>query len=298
MPVNTSQRPVVFGEVLFDHFPDDSSVLGGAPFNIAWHLQAFGQAPLLISAVGNDPLGLEIEQAMDNWGLDRQGLQQDPDHPTGTVEVQIENNEPSYDIVSQRAYDFIDREKLPDIMPSILYHGTLAMRHAVSRAALETLTQSGAAVFLDVNLRPPWWDTQAVTDALARARWVKLNEDELGTLFSVTTTNHRKITDIIRQNQLELLIITRGKNGAIVFNPDGSTITAQPESELSVVDTVGAGDAFTSIMIVGLLQQWPLDLTLQRAQAFASAIVGIRGATTRDRDFYRHFTSQWGLTTT
>lgn len=298
MPVNSSQRPVVFGEVLFDHFPDDSSVLGGAPFNVGWHLQAFGQSPLLISAVGNDANGHAIMQAMGDWGLDRQGLQQDAGHPTGTVEVQIENNEPSYDIVSERAYDFIDREKLPDIMPSILYHGTLAIRHTVSRAALETLTQSGAPVFLDVNLRPPWWDTQAVSDALARARWVKLNEDELGSLFSVTTTNHQEITDIIRQNQLEFLIITRGQKGAIVFNPDGSTITVQPESELSVVDTVGAGDAFTSIMIVGLLQQWPLDLTLQRAQTFASAVVGIRGATTPQRDFYQHFASQWELTTT
>ena len=34
-------RPVVFGEVLFDCFPDGSRVLGGAPFNVAWHCQAF-----------------------------------------------------------------------------------------------------------------------------------------------------------------------------------------------------------------------------------------------------------------
>ena len=44
---------VIFGEVLFDDFPD-GAVLGGAPFNVAWHLQAFGLHPVVISRTGND----------------------------------------------------------------------------------------------------------------------------------------------------------------------------------------------------------------------------------------------------
>ena len=40
-----ANKRCVFGEVLFDVFPDGKQVLGGAPFNVAWHLQAFGIAP-------------------------------------------------------------------------------------------------------------------------------------------------------------------------------------------------------------------------------------------------------------
>ncbi|MBA1332725.1 carbohydrate kinase, partial [Candidatus Endoriftia persephone str. Guaymas] len=50
-------HPIIFGEVLFDCFEDGSRVLGGAPFNVAWHLQALGAAPLFISRVGDDSLG-------------------------------------------------------------------------------------------------------------------------------------------------------------------------------------------------------------------------------------------------
>ncbi len=86
--------PVIFGEVLFDRFPDGNSVLGGAPFNVAWHLQAFGARPLLISSVGDDELGAEIRQTMQDWGMDDSGLQTDAAHPTGTVEVSFNAGEP------------------------------------------------------------------------------------------------------------------------------------------------------------------------------------------------------------
>jgi fructokinase len=61
----------------------------------------------------------------------------------------------------------------------------------------------------------------------------------------------------------------------------------------AVVDTVGAGDAFASVMIHGLLEQWPPELALRRAQMFASALVGVRGATVSDRAFYRPFVDAW-----
>ncbi len=296
MPVNSNNRPLIFGEVLYDHFPDNSTVLGGAPFNVAWHLQAFGQRPLLVSAVGNDPLGRSIELAMDDWELDRAGLQQDASHATGTVEVSLENNEPAYAIVSECAYDFIDRDKLPTTAPTLLYHGTLALRHPVSNAALSKLNQTGSPVFLDVNLRPPWWNEPLVTAALSNATWVKLNENELNEIDSSSEPCAEKAKTMLGQYNLELLIITQGSKGAVAFETTGGSISVQPETDICMVDTVGAGDAFTSVIITGLLQEWPLEITLQRAQAFASAIVGTRGATVQDRGFYHNITSHWGLT--
>ena len=96
-------RPAVFGEVLFDRFEDGSSVLGGAPFNVVWHLQGFGLEPLLISRVGNDRLGEQVIAAMESWGMDTRGIQFDKDHPTGTVNVTLNNGQPTFDIVPERA---------------------------------------------------------------------------------------------------------------------------------------------------------------------------------------------------
>src|SRR5574343_1279323 len=102
------QSPLIFGEVLFDHFPDGSRVLGGAPFNVAWHLQAFGLAPCFISRVGHDAEGQEIADLMAGWGMRRDWLQSDAHHATGSVQVSIDDGEPAYEIVKDSAYEFID----------------------------------------------------------------------------------------------------------------------------------------------------------------------------------------------
>ena len=85
----THSRPVIFGEVLFDHFPDGSRVLGGAPFNVAWHLRGFGANPLVISAVGGDSEGREVLERMTSWDLATDGIQTDEEHPTGRVTASI-----------------------------------------------------------------------------------------------------------------------------------------------------------------------------------------------------------------
>ena len=85
-------RPLIFGEVLFDHFPDGTAVLGGAPFNVAWHLHAFGLRPLMISRIGNDELGGRVQEAMQKWGMDCSGMQiRHCTHPTGTVQVTFQD---------------------------------------------------------------------------------------------------------------------------------------------------------------------------------------------------------------
>ena len=66
--MNEHKGVYIFGEVLFDHFPDGNRVLGGAPFNVAWHLQAFGQSPRLVSRIGRDPEGRQVREAMRSLG--------------------------------------------------------------------------------------------------------------------------------------------------------------------------------------------------------------------------------------
>ena len=73
------------------------------------------------------------------------------------------------------------------------------------------------------------------------------------------------------------------------------TLRDRPPVSGTVVDTVGAGDAFTSVILLGLALGWPSAVTLQRALAFGSAIVGQRGAIVRDIDFYRRHAQSWSL---
>ena len=297
MSMTLAGRPVLFGEVLFDHFPEGEVVLGGAPFNVAWHLNAFGAEPLLVSRIGNDALGRRIRDTMEAEGMDTAGLQLDSAHPTGTVEVSIDNDEPRYDIVEHRAWDFIDADSLPPLRDAaLLYHGSLALRSPESRQALDQLhSMLGAPVFVDINLRPPWWQREQVVRRLDAAYWVKLNEDELDTLAPAGVDLAQRAAALQQAHRLELLIITRGSAGALAQERDGRTLKVEPTQSGQLVDTVGAGDAFAAVIIVGLLHDWDLEQTLQRAQAFASAIVGIRGATPEGQDFYTVFKQQWDL---
>ncbi|MGD8843810.1 MAG: carbohydrate kinase [Gammaproteobacteria bacterium] len=292
-------RPCVciFGEVLFDHFPDGKHVLGGAPFNVAWHLQAFGAGPRFISRVGADAEGDAVLAAMRDWGMDTSGVQTDPDRATGRVTVQIVDDEPSYDIVDDCAYDAIEAQ--PGAVPAdaFIYHGTLAIRSTTSRQALDAITRTANAgtIFLDVNLRPPWWDREDVLVRVRAADWVKLNTDELSMLAPAADDRTAQARDFLAGNELQGLILTHGADGASVYTADGACQTVQPGDAVSIVDTVGAGDAFTAVSILGIISGWPLTTTLERAQAFASRIVGRRGATVDDSAFYKPLIQAWGL---
>ena len=295
MPNETAPGPLVFGEALFDCFPDGGQVLGGAPFNVAWHLQAFGEMPLFISRVGQDPAGGEISDRMREWGMRTDGLQQDATHPTGTVAVTYREGEPCFEILPDQAYDFIEAQALPETSTApLLYHGSLAVRSETSRAALRQLKREPRPVFLDVNLRAPWWEKKRVLALIADARWAKLNLDELQHLTGCDSDPARCATEFRAQSGLDLLVVTRGAEGALAVSAH-EQVEVRPDPDLQVVDPVGAGDAFSAALILGLLRRWPLDQTMQRAQAFAGGMVKRQGATVDERDFYRPFLDQWGI---
>jgi fructokinase len=283
----------IFGEVLFDHFPDGNRVLGGAPFNVAWHLQAFGEQPHFISRVGSDREGDAIRQAMHAWGMSTRALQTDPQLPTGRVSIQFVAGEPAYDIIKPCAYDAIEPTPADTLKCRLLYHGSLALRDATSRQSAEQLRSCGHdTVFLDVNLRPPWWQREQVLEMVRQANWVKLNDEEL----TLLTEHHpAPASALLVEYGLDGLVLTHGSRGAELLTADGRHYHMQPQPNINVVDTVGAGDAFASVIILGLNHDWPFELTLQRAQTFASAMVGQRGATVTDPAFYRGFIDDWQL---
>ncbi|HXK58152.1 MAG TPA: PfkB family carbohydrate kinase, partial [Gammaproteobacteria bacterium] len=163
-----------------------------------------------------------------------------------------------------------------------------------SAAALNHLLQSQQApVFMDVNLRPPWWNLSQTTNLLEQAKWVKVNDAELDILVDGPATLEAKAERLLERYDLSWLVVTRGKKGAMSLDSAGNLLETNPPAETRVVDTVGAGDAFASVCILGLHSDWPYGLIIERAQRFAAVLVGSRGATLDDPELYNALLAEW-----
>jgi len=292
---------LIFGEALFDHFPDGSMVLGGAPFNVAWHLQGFKATPLMVTAVGRDPEGEEILRRMTEWGMTTAGVQVHRHRPTGRVRAHLESGDPRYEIEAHQAYDSISRTDLPP--PStlggvhLLYHGSLGIREEGSRTTLYALRDAlDVPVLLDVNLRTPWWDEDTVHGLLRGTEWVKMNRAELNLLSQGSAPDVEKApatAEAFRQrHRIGTLVVTLGADGALAVSREGVLRQGSPQVG-EMVDPVGAGDAFSAVLALGIGGGWSLGTTLQRATAFAAELCRIRGATTDNLELYTRHLRRW-----
>ncbi len=294
---------VLFGEVLADIFPD-KTVLGGAPFNVARHLKAFGLNPVMISRLGNDALRDRIMDVMAKVHMETLGMQCNKIHPTGKVEVRLEGRGHNFNILPEQAYDYIHpsiaRMTTLTVNPSFVYFGTLAQRNAISARALKQLIRSTTAPrFLDLNLRAPWYDESTITQSLQYANIVKLNDEELEILTAMLRLNgndpQSSAEELISRYNLDQLLVTCGSSGAWYLDRNGTFHkTTGNTSAISLVDTVGAGDGFAAVCLHGLMQRWPISQMLQRANDFAAQICQIRGAIPDTASFYTPFIHEWG----
>ena len=294
-------RPVIYGEVLYDHFPDGSKVLGGAPFNVAWHLRGFGLKPLLASRIGSDDAGQEILMRMRDWGLAVQCIQIDVEHPTGAVQIELQQGQPVYTIVADQAYDFISYPLLKSCIGqqavSVLYHGSLVTRSAISKATLQQFIDENRTLrFVDINLRAPWWDKSAIDDLIIGAYWLKLNDQEMAELtgkeFIDVQQREAAARQLLGQYKLVSLVLTEGERGACIISQQQAACGASAVVE-NLQDTVGAGDAFSAVCLLGYSQGWEDEITLKRALEFAASICQHRGATINDPQFYSDFLMRW-----
>jgi fructokinase len=153
--------------------------------------------------------------------------------------------------------------------------------------------------FFDVNLRDPWIYGERLHWSLRHADIVKANEDELERIAQLMNIDkslaEAQAKALIERYQLRGVLVTCGRAGAWWLEHAGEKISIAPDKVVDIVDTVGAGDAFSSVFIFGLLQGWAMSVTLKRAQQFASAICGIRGAIPDHDDFYEPFIKQWSV---
>jgi fructokinase len=301
-------RPLIVGEVLFDCFPS-RDVLGGAPLNVAWNLRGLGLDPLLITAVGDDDSGRTAIRAISDWGLDQSGIQIDKSHPTGRVDIKLDSGEPTYQFWDDVAFDHIamPSEKILDGVYGLLYHGSLAMRSPESmKTILDIRKRVTCPIFVDINIRQPFFKESWVEPLLRDADHLKLNADELRLIASTVKSNDHGSSDKPVRNDesnvwpdlcekaqtlqkafgVKTVWITYGGRGAGCLRADGSFFHSDAPAVSSMADTVGAGDAFAAVTIEAILSGISPVESLARATTFAARVCGLHGATTVDQDFY------------
>ena len=104
---------VIFGEALVDVFPD-GVVPGGAPFNVARHLSAFGVNAVMVTRMGNDEHGKTLREEFERFGLTLSGVQTDYRAATGHVNVVMTPDGHRFDIPADQSFDRIEPEPVID----------------------------------------------------------------------------------------------------------------------------------------------------------------------------------------
>ncbi|MDO4586259.1 MAG: carbohydrate kinase [Planctomycetia bacterium] len=297
----------VFGEILWDLLPSGKK-LGGAPANFAYHANILGGQAWVKSRIGNDSFGAEVQSILASHNISLDFVEIDPVLPTGTVVVHLnENGQPSYEIVENVAWDNIqsDNKFLADLKNAdAFYFGSLAARSEnnlrILLSLLNSLPEKSLKVF-DLNLRNPFYSKEIIRQLLKKTTVFKLNDEELlilaemfadeipttlsicDSLFTQNSLNllETKVIEWIRAfiqyYQLKHLILTCGSSGSFLWDSQGNSSFA-PAEKVNIIDTVGAGDSFTAVCVLGLLKNIPLDKINRNANRYASFICSQSGA--------------------
>ena len=279
------------GDPACDQPVDDR--LGGAPANVACGLARLGTAVSFVGRVGNDAIGDEFQRLFVQRGVDTSTLQLDRLRPTRTVLVRrSRDGERQFQgFAGDQGDGFADQALQPVALTSAaqwLLVGTIPLASAQSAyALLEAVVQArsqGIALALDVNWRPTFWDvaadpaagpTQAARSAirplLEQAALIKLAREEALWLFA--GDDPRVICSGLHQRPD--VVVTDGA-APVRWCIGGESGTQPAFSPPQVVDTTGAGDAFTA----GLLHRWlaPVAERLRFAAACGALVCAGAGA--------------------
>lgn len=274
---------VCIGEILWDSMPS-GLFLGGAPFNVAYHLTRLGNHVTFISRVGDDRLGMEAIKRVKKAGLSTACIQIDPELNTGFVDVVLgKDGIPDYHILKPVAWDKIalttDVEQALESTDAIVF-GTLAQRSETSRKTIKWIESSNAIKVLDLNFRFPFVDDNIVAKSMELADIVKMNDDEMAVLqdwYNLSPDIENSLKNIAEQFSLKGVCLTQGSKGAVLWNKE-----ALFESEgfkVDVNDTVGSGDAFLAAFISGHLLNTPSHQLLSLSNRLGAFVATRSGGT-------------------
>lgn len=249
-------RVLSFGEILFDII-EGEHYLGGAPLNFAAHLARQGVESYIFSSIGQDELGREALQQIRRIGVKTDFIQQDAQHPTGTVPVEFKKGQPDYTILREVAYDYVDyaesEQTLAKTEFDVLYFGTLAQRNEQSAHALEQLIaqKTFKHIFYDINLRKDCFTAEIIDRSLMRCTILKLNDEEVEVLADMLYGKALSLDEFVRQvaqdYEIKTVIVTAGSKGCFLY--EDRQLHFVKGYPATVVDTVGAGDSFSAAFV-------------------------------------------------
>ncbi len=286
---------LAIGEILFDIFPKYKR-LGGAPFNFAFHLKNIGIPVCFISRIGNDTEGGEIVKQLKKYGFEIKNIQIDDKHRTGKVIVRLDGKGvPDFDILPDVAYDYIEFDSeiasLVNENIKLIYFGSLSQRSEHGFKTIQRVLSRrhpATSSLYDVNLRPNCFSMPVITESLKQCDVVKLNDEELRILKEMVSfkKSDRAFTEyLLVRYDIKMLSLTRGGNGSELFTVDQHyRIKSSPLEHIA--DTVGAGDAYTAVLSIGYMNNWPPERILDQATDFAARICRQKGAIPADPKFY------------
>ena len=258
--MNQNTLVVGIGEALWDVLPEGKKI-GGAPANFAYHVSQFGLESRVVSAVGEDKLGMEILENFREKKLNC--MIETVPYPTGTVQVSLDaEGVPCYDIKEGVAWDNIPYtpalEGLAKQTKAICF-GSLAQRSVVSRETinrfLDAMPDEDTLKIFDINLRQRFYTKEILCNSFRKCNILKINDEELVTVSRMFGYPGIDLQDkcwiLLAKYNLKMLILTCGVNGSYVFTPGEVSFVETPKVE--VADTVGAGDSFTAAFVSSIL---------------------------------------------
>lgn len=269
--VNRAYPVICFGETLWDMLPSGKRP-GGAPMNVAYHLNHLGVSTAIAGRVGKDILGGELLKWMQDRRIPVHLIQQDEENKTGKVIPHVQGNHISYDIVKPAAWDAIafEDELLKQVKQAEYFvFGSLAARGTVSRKTLYRLLKASSLNVFDINLREPYFNEKRIEYLLKEADIVKVNDSELDIISSwyADSLNERKqMKNLQDLFGIRTIITTRGERGAVIL--DGEDWFEVSGFRVDVKDTIGSGDAF----LAGWLYQTILGKNPAEKLSFACAL--------------------------
>ena len=274
------------GELLWDLLPGGKQ-LGGATTNFAYHAHALGAEAWVVSRVGEDPLGTEILDRFEVLGLPADLVTVDPLAPTGTVSVELSaDGQPRFTIHENVAWDnLLATRAAHEVLgrADAVCFGSLAQRSPGARAAIRSLlsaTPPQAVRVFDVNLRQHFFSQAVIASSLELATVLKINDQELPALagmFHLRGDTSEQLRELALRFELSLVALTRGARGSLLYSQD--RFSDHPGTPAKVADSVGAGDAFTAGMTLGLLAAWDLEEINRRANELAAYVCSQAGGT-------------------
>ncbi len=279
-----NKKVLCFGEALWDMLPSGPKP-GGAPMNVAIHLNKFGTDVSMASRIGKDKSGDDLKAFIERSGLSTDLIQVDESLPTSKVLVHLDNNNnATYEICNPVAWDNIEQTdslKEAAAEAGVVIFGTLAARSEKTRNTLMSILEHDCLKLVDINLRQPYDKKEIVETLVRKADVVKLNDEELIVISQWFNKHKHDEKSLLHwlssEYEIGTIVMTRGEHGAIALR-DGE-FYEHPGFKVNAVDTVGSGDAFLAGFLVSIINGSAIEEALAYACATGALVATKTGGT-------------------